>query len=397
MGPKVHALIPGLDLLNFSPESQNYFRVAAGSILYMAGSNFRAGDEVCDSYGVGKNDTYLLTHYGFLHDSEEASYVSLQPTILDDQNAELKRRILSTQPRARRELRVYMGDIKGVHLLRVGLMHPDELSAYNVKLVLSQESIPVARVQRTELATMQWLADSCRNKLFEVQRHDPLASPACEGDQWLLAREYRERVLWLWQQCVEMIDSRLRYLQKVLPPPASVQTAMPPPQPPLQPLQTAPVAPVARVEVRRAVKLELTPRHGQQHPMALRTGSRHHRAFWNADGAARVLAHCGAGAGDGILARIRLSSLETRRRGEVHTAPPWLNVLVEKALQQPHAPSSGRMLCLAASSAAQISRRLGGLPSFAWLSALPGPAAAAALRSLPDELLMLEQLSADNQ
>ncbi|CAE8686222.1 unnamed protein product, partial [Polarella glacialis] len=62
-----HALLPAVDLLNFDAGSTNYFRMAGSSLVYIAGSDMAAGDEVLDNYGGGKNDTYLLAHYGFLH------------------------------------------------------------------------------------------------------------------------------------------------------------------------------------------------------------------------------------------------------------------------------------------------------------------------------------------
>ncbi|CAK9100586.1 unnamed protein product, partial [Durusdinium trenchii] len=67
MKPKgFHAMVPGVDLMNFDPDSRNYFRMAGKSIAYIAGQDYEERQEILDSYG-GKNDTYLLTHYGFLH------------------------------------------------------------------------------------------------------------------------------------------------------------------------------------------------------------------------------------------------------------------------------------------------------------------------------------------
>ncbi|CAE7362625.1 unnamed protein product, partial [Symbiodinium pilosum] len=47
------ALIPGVDLLNFDPDAPNYFRVAGKSIVYVAGRDYAAGEEIRDSYGKG--------------------------------------------------------------------------------------------------------------------------------------------------------------------------------------------------------------------------------------------------------------------------------------------------------------------------------------------------------
>eukprot|EP00439_Symbiodinium_sp_Y106_P073683 s126_g13.t4 len=65
------ALIPGVDLLNFDSGAQNYFRMAGKSIVYIAGKDYTAGEEILDSYGGGKNDTNLLVHYGFLAEGPE--------------------------------------------------------------------------------------------------------------------------------------------------------------------------------------------------------------------------------------------------------------------------------------------------------------------------------------
>ncbi|CAE7345213.1 Setd3 [Symbiodinium natans] len=236
------ALIPGVDLLNFDPRSPNYVRTAGKSIVYVAGKDFAAGEEICDSYGGGKNDTNLLVHYGFLVEDPTESFIELPLPEATGEHSQLKHTMLMATgtSKARQRLKVRPGgDVEGVSALRLLQLSGEEFSSYNVLPLLSRSPVPAARVLRAEVTAMSWLLESCGAQAAELRKHEPAraqlpAKPGGPFEPFRLVAEYRARVAKLWSECMEEAARRLELLPPVppLPPPtlqrADIVDALPP-------------------------------------------------------------------------------------------------------------------------------------------------------------------------
>jgi len=422
----VRALLPAVDLINFDAESKNYFHLAGDTIVYIAGSDYFTGDEICDNYGGAKTDAFLLTHYGFLHDNESASYVSLTPPVANDRHRRLKRRILATLPPSERMLKVRGADVEMVGLLRLGLMPPEELSAFNVHALLGRVPLRVADMRRTEGRAMRWLVDKCRDELDKLRRHDALSRVSCHGPVAALITMYLERNARLWHNCVASVEERLGVLDSMPshPFPLSIRvdgssSAREVPASPRQHWEDD-KASTAAPEQSTATGSEFIP---SGLPVAadralfvrLSSGQLHGRAD-----SARMPAVLS------IPVKQRRARREAARlaaevvRWKV-LSPSWLQGLASAALASPTslgpaelAASLGalRLSAAAVSSPATVrrlqSRRRGAWAcggtmvatrqgcgiddSFAWLSGLPQPAARSALARLPGELQALRPL-----
>lgn len=390
MAQSFHALLPGVDLVNFGTGSKNHFRTAGDSLVYIAGSNYKPGEEVLDAYGGGKNDTYLMVYYGFLHEDAEESYAVLEPAIRKDRLRGLKRRILASLPRAKQQLRVHSGDVEGAGLLRLGLLVPEEASAYNVYALLAHVPLPASRLQQTELATMQWLADECRQRLLAIRRTDPPVGQSCRGPHGLLAFEYRRRTAWLWQQCLENAEERLRHL-RLLP-----LTPSPAHRPSLlrgaAPVQPEALAAPAGQGPSRGCARALHVRLAQLPPPRSLGSSGLHQHL-----AGRAWLAVGRGS-EGSRAAVRLAGAATRLQ---RATPQWIGKLARAALLAPPPAGRGRgamreaarrmaissLQCTPCRSTARSPvRPCCDLRAFAWLGAARGPAAAEALLAFPRHL-----------
>ncbi|CAE7514816.1 set8, partial [Symbiodinium sp. CCMP2456] len=207
------ALIPGVDLLNFDSGAQNYFRMAGKSIVYIAGKDYAAGEEILDSYGGGKNDTNLLVHYGFLAEDPAGSFAELPFPRDVGPHSHLKDQMLQTARANNLKIRPG-GDVEGVNALRILKLSGEEFSSYNVHGLLSHSRLPAQRVAHAEAAAMSWLRDSCGIQLAELQRREPLL---LHSEIWQLVGEYRARLVKLWTGCVEAATRRLELVQPELP------------------------------------------------------------------------------------------------------------------------------------------------------------------------------------
>ncbi|CAJ1441215.1 unnamed protein product [Effrenium voratum] len=197
-GSSFRALVPGVDLINFHPDSRNYFRMAGKSIVYIAGQDYAEGEEVLDNYG-GKNDTFLLTHYGILHEDPGRSYAHLElPRVSDLRDS------MITAVRPDRQLKIWPGGIvDGANLLRLALA--PELSAYDAEKLLSRS--PPRWGLRGERAVLAWLVASCQQQL------DRQNAVVRLGQCWLV-ETYRARLAGLWHQCAEEAGRRLWLLNE---------------------------------------------------------------------------------------------------------------------------------------------------------------------------------------
>ncbi|KAI8979311.1 hypothetical protein BDF20DRAFT_868834 [Mycotypha africana] len=91
------ALFPLVDALNHKPRTKITWSRDGnnenGSLSFIAGQEFKQGEEVFNNYGPKSNEELLLG-YGFCFEYNEYDHVALKPNFSQDPNFEVKRQIL---------------------------------------------------------------------------------------------------------------------------------------------------------------------------------------------------------------------------------------------------------------------------------------------------------------